>query len=164
MINKIAVPLTVETLYFLSRDLRVQGKVVGFTHGTFDLFHAGHLFLLTEAAKLCDFLVVALESDKNVKAYKNIGRPVISQENRLNIVNNLMLVGNAFINSFDPVAETYDYYYEEIHPDIVFYGRGFSFEDNLLSQTSRLGIKVHKVENDIESTSGIIQRIRKNKK
>jgi len=37
--------------------------IVGFTAGTFDLCHAGHLMLLKEAKEKCDYLVVGLHTD-----------------------------------------------------------------------------------------------------
>tara|TARA_R100000541_G_scaffold36607_1_gene44675 strand:- start:163 stop:591 length:429 start_codon:yes stop_codon:yes gene_type:complete len=37
--------------------------VVGFTCGTFDLLHAGHVLMLQEASEVCDFLVVGLHID-----------------------------------------------------------------------------------------------------
>ena len=46
----------------LERVRRSGGKVV-FTNGCFDLLHRGHLFLLREARKLGDVLVVGVNSD-----------------------------------------------------------------------------------------------------
>ena len=37
--------------------------VVGFTCGTFDLLHAGHITMLEEAKRHCDFLIVGLQND-----------------------------------------------------------------------------------------------------
>lgn len=36
---------------------------VGFTCSTFDLFHAGHVAMLAEARKQCDYLIVGLQND-----------------------------------------------------------------------------------------------------
>ena len=37
--------------------------IVGFTCGTFDLVHAGHVLMLKEASEVCDFLIVGLHID-----------------------------------------------------------------------------------------------------
>jgi len=46
---------------------RRRGYRIGFTNGVFDLLHPGHLSLLSQAAKMCDRLVVGLNSDDSVK-------------------------------------------------------------------------------------------------
>ncbi len=37
--------------------------VIGFTCSTFDLLHAGHVAMLEEAKRQCDFLIVGLQND-----------------------------------------------------------------------------------------------------
>lgn len=39
---------------------------VGFTCSTFDLFHAGHIDMLTQARNVCDYLIVGLQVDPSV--------------------------------------------------------------------------------------------------
>ena len=49
----------------------------GFTCSTFDLFHAGHVIMLEEAKKQCDYLIVGLQTDPTIdRPYKN--KPVQS--------------------------------------------------------------------------------------
>ena len=59
--------------------------VVGFTAGTFDMFHVGHLNLIKNAKKECDYLIVGINSDELVKQYKNKD-VVIPLEERMQIV------------------------------------------------------------------------------
>ena len=49
---------------------------VGLANGCFDLLHEGHLYFLEEAAKHCDYLIVAVNSDRSVTRLKGAGRPV----------------------------------------------------------------------------------------
>lgn len=45
---------------------------IGFTASTFDLFHAGHIMMLKEAKKQCDYLIVGLQTDPTIdRPYKN---------------------------------------------------------------------------------------------
>ena len=42
------------------------GKPVGFTCSTFDLLHAGHILMLSEAKQVCDYLIVGLQIDPSI--------------------------------------------------------------------------------------------------
>ena len=44
---------------------------IGYTQGTYDLFHIGHLNLINNAKKYCDKLIVGINSDLLVQNYKN---------------------------------------------------------------------------------------------
>ena len=64
-------------------DIRMRGLKIGFTNGCFDLLHKGHLRLLSQSRKKCDFLVVGLNSDLSVKLLKGVDRPVDNEALRL---------------------------------------------------------------------------------
>lgn len=49
---------------------------IGFTCSTFDLFHAGHVMMLEEAKKQCDFLIVGLQTDPTIDRPKTKNKPV----------------------------------------------------------------------------------------
>lgn len=50
---------------------------LGFTCSTFDLFHAGHVLMLEEAKRQCDYLLVGLQTDPTIdRPHKN--KPVQS--------------------------------------------------------------------------------------
>lgn len=51
---------------------------IGFTCSTFDLFHAGHLLMLEEAKKQCDYLIVGLQTDPTIDRPKDKNKPVQS--------------------------------------------------------------------------------------
>lgn len=61
---------------------------IGYTTGAFDLFHIGHLNILTRAKEQCDYLIVGVSTDELVMTYKN-KRPVIPQLERMAIVQSL---------------------------------------------------------------------------
>jgi rfaE bifunctional protein nucleotidyltransferase chain/domain len=66
--------------------LKKQGKTIASLNGSFDVLHAGHLYILFEAARSADILVVALNSDESIKRYKNKNRPIIPLKFRLEMV------------------------------------------------------------------------------
>lgn len=53
-----------------------QKLVVGFTNGCFDIIHPGHIALLKNARAQCDRLIVALNTDRSIKALKGEQRPI----------------------------------------------------------------------------------------
>ncbi len=69
---------------------------IGYTQGVFDLFHIGHLNLLNNAKKQCEYLIVGVNADELVENYKGI-MPNIQQQERLTIVQNIKAVDDAFI-------------------------------------------------------------------
>ena len=90
---------------------------IGYTQGVYDLFHIGHLNLINNAKSLCDYLVVGVNSDSLVKEYKN-KCPIISQNDRAKIVENLKAVDKVIIvDTLDKTA-----LYKEIGFEVVFIG------------------------------------------
>jgi glycerol-3-phosphate cytidylyltransferase len=49
---------------------------IGFTCSTFDLFHAGHVMMLEEAKKQCEFLIVGLQTDPTIDRPNTKNKPV----------------------------------------------------------------------------------------
>lgn len=64
---------------------------VGYTQGTFDMFHVGHLNLLNHAKEHCDYLIVGVNADELVEEYKH-KTPVINEIERAEIVRNIKAV------------------------------------------------------------------------
>ena len=64
---------------------------IGYTTGVFDMFHIGHLNVLENAKKLCNFLIVGVSTDEVVQSYKN-KKPIIPFKERFAIVKALKCV------------------------------------------------------------------------
>ena len=77
---------------------------IGYTQGTFDLFHIGHLNIINNAKKMCDYLIVGVNSDELVMNYKN-KKTNIKQNDRATIVNAIKGVDKVVItNTLDKIA------------------------------------------------------------
>ena len=65
---------------------RASGRSIAFANGCFDLLHVGHVRYLQGAAAEADCLVVAVNDDRMVEHLKGKGRPVLSAEDRAELV------------------------------------------------------------------------------
>ena len=94
-----------------------MNKIV-FTNGCFDIIHAGHIDLLTQAKKLGDKLIVGINSDESVRSIKGANRPILSQGERAAILKALESVDEVKIFS-DLTPENL---IKELKPDVLVKG------------------------------------------
>lgn len=90
---------------------------IGYTDGVYDMFHVGHLNMIREAKKLCDYLIVGVHSDEIVEGYKH-RKTVINENDRREIVEAIKYVDKAVINTTRDKLELW-----KLHKfDVVFIG------------------------------------------
>lgn len=80
-------------------ELKRSGKTLATLNGSFDLLQAGHLYILFEAAKTADVLLVALNSDSSIQKYKSKSRPIIPLNYRLDMMASIAFVD--YVTWFD---------------------------------------------------------------
>lgn len=69
----------------IARKKNSDTKII-LTNGCFDLIHAGHVRYLSGAKELGGFLVVGINSDRQVKSLKGNGRPFMPENERAEII------------------------------------------------------------------------------
>lgn len=84
------------------RDSR---RVVVLANGAFDLLHVGHVRYLTAARALGDVLFVAVNSDSSVQRLKGAGRPIVPQQERIELLSALRCVDYLLLFHRDTVEE-----------------------------------------------------------
>ena len=140
----------------LASALRTRGKRIVTINGSFDVLHAGHLRILTEAREQADVLVVGLNSDESVRALKGPTRPIVPQQQRADLLLGLRCVD--YVHVFDeatPIA-----FIEQIAPDV--HVNGLEYGQNCVeaSTVRRLGGRLHLVPRSLGlSTTSIVQAI-----
>lgn len=60
------------------KQLKAEGKKIGITFSTFDMCHAGHIAMLSEAKNHCDYLIAGLQTDPTIDRPETKNRPVQS--------------------------------------------------------------------------------------
>ena len=98
--------------------LRAAGLKLVFTNGCFDLLHPGHLRYLSEARRLGDRLVVAVNADATVTKLKGKGRPLVPLEERMEILAALEVVDYVIPFEEETPAEVI----REVEPDVLVKG------------------------------------------
>ena len=84
---------------------RKSGARIVLANGCFDILHVGHVRYLEGAKALGDLLVVAINSDEQVRALKGLGRPLVPERERAEIIASLRPVD--FVTVFtEPTVET----------------------------------------------------------
>jgi len=60
------------------RKLKEDGKKIGITFSTFDMLHAGHIAMLSEAKNHCDYLIAGLQTDPTIDRPDTKNAPIQS--------------------------------------------------------------------------------------
>jgi glycerol-3-phosphate cytidylyltransferase len=60
------------------KELKAQGLKIGITFSTFDMLHAGHIAMLSEAKNHCDYLIAGLQTDPTIDRPESKNPPVQS--------------------------------------------------------------------------------------
>lgn len=150
----------IKTLCELSaivQQRRALGERTVFTNGCFDLLHRGHTRLLQQARALGDLLIVGLNSDASVRRLKGPLRPVLSQDERAELLSALASVDYVVIfEEADPSRIV-----DALEPDVLVKGADWAKEEVVGRETveKRGGqvVTIPLVEG--ASTSNILRRI-----
>jgi glycerol-3-phosphate cytidylyltransferase len=60
------------------KQLKADGKKIGITFSTFDMLHAGHIAMLSEAKNHCDYLICGLQTDPTIDRPDTKNSPIQS--------------------------------------------------------------------------------------
>lgn len=155
---------TFENALSLKESLPV-GKTFTLLAGCFDLLHVNHMHLLERAKSFEELLVVAILSDEKIHKYKANGRPIISENQRAEMLSCIKFVDFVFIADIDPIGQET---IELLKPNSVVFTdeavvsekvRKWSDNIKMWSPNTQIRIVSHGDGEDI-STSKIIDKIR----
>ena len=147
-----------ERLEALRAKIRASELTLATLNGSFDLLHAGHLYILHEAAHLADCLLVLLNSDRSIQAYKSPDRPIIPLPYRLEMVAALACVD--YVSWFDETDPRI--VLNRVKPDVHVNGAEYG-ENCIEAETVKSnGGKLHLVKRIPSlSTTEIVEKIKK---
>lgn len=138
---------------------RAAGRRVVFTNGVFDLLHPGHTRYLAEAKQQGDVLIVAVNSDRSVRALDKGGdRPVTPEQERAEVLAALTAVDAVTIFDETTPLETVT----AVQPDVLVKGADWA-TDAIVGRDvveARGGTVVRVALAPGHSTTAILARIR----
>ena len=136
--------------------IREENNTIVTINGSFDIIHSGHIYILEEAKKQGDVLIVLLNSDKSVKKYKGPVRPINSERDRARVLSALEMVDYVVLfNTLTP-----NDLLEKIKPDV--HCNGSEWGKNCVERevVERYGGRIHILkEKRAKSTTDLIEKI-----
>ena len=147
-----------EELRRVRAGLRAAGRRLVFTNGCFDILHVGHVRYLQHARGEGDALLVAINSDRSVRALKGEGRPVVSEGERAEVLAALGVVD--FVTVFD--EDSPRALIAELLPDVLVKGGDYALDEiHGREEVERAGGRVLALPFvEGASTTGIIERMK----
>jgi len=139
-------------------ELGRQGTRVVFTNGVFDILHPGHVRYLAEARRHGDALIVAVNSDRSVRAIKGPDRPVHPEAERAEVLAALASVDAAVI--FD--ENTPHDIITAIQPDVLVKGADWP-ADQIVGRDiveARGGVVIRVPVEQGHSTTGVLEKLK----
>jgi rfaE bifunctional protein nucleotidyltransferase chain/domain len=146
-----------ETSRFVEAARSRHQRIV-FTNGAFDLLHPGHVRYLQHARALGDVLIVGLNADESVRRNKGIGKPIIPQDERAEILAALECVDVVVVFDEDTPAAMIHL----VQPDVLVKGADWPADQIVGRDTveARGGRVVLVPVEEGHSTTAIVERIR----
>jgi D-beta-D-heptose 7-phosphate kinase/D-beta-D-heptose 1-phosphate adenosyltransferase len=148
--------LTRSELPLVSARLRALNKRIVTINGSFDLLHAGHLYILNQAKQQGDVLIVGLNSDESIRRYKGSSRPIVVEAQRAQMLLSLRAVD--YVHIFDETAPMA--FIEAVRPDVHVNGAEYGENCVEADTVKAVGARLHLVDR-IEglSTSELLRRL-----
>jgi rfaE bifunctional protein nucleotidyltransferase chain/domain len=150
--------LSIEEAVAFVEHLRHTGKDVVFTNGVFDLLHPGHVRYLQNARREGNALVVAVNSDRSVRAIKGPARPLNPEGERAEVLAALACVDAVVVFNEDHPQQIIN----RLEPDVLVKGADWAPDAIIGRETveSRGGRVVRIPLAEGYSTSAIIEKIK----
>jgi D-beta-D-heptose 7-phosphate kinase/D-beta-D-heptose 1-phosphate adenosyltransferase len=117
--------VTLQNAKYIVDSLKEKGKKIVFTNGCFDLLHAGHISSFEQARAFGDVLIVAVNSDRSVKAIKGDSRPIIDEKNRITMLCALEIVDYVVLMDDDNPINII----KTLKPDVTVKGRDWEHKE-----------------------------------
>ena len=136
------------------RNQKEVGKI-GFTCSCFDLLHAGHILMLEDSKKQCDYLIVGLQTDPTIDRPEEKNKPIQSLEERKIQLEAIKYVDEVIV--YETENELYELLYK-LMPNVRILGTDYEHKYFTGIEIEGIDIYFHKRDHDY-STSSLREKI-----
>ena len=136
------------------RNQKEVGKI-GFTCSCFDLLHAGHILMLEDSKKQCDYLIVCLQTDPTIDRPEEKNKPIQSLEERKIQLEAIKYVDEVIV--YETENELYELLYK-LMPNVRILGTDYEHKYFTGIEIEGIDIYFHKRDHDY-STSSLREKI-----
>ncbi len=149
-----------KALLAIVKGLKAQGCKIVVTIGSWDMLHVGHVRYLMKAKEQGDVLIVGTDSDRGIKSYKGPSRPMVCQQERLEMLSYLECVDFAIVvDDIDAEGKWQYGLIDLIKPDVFVAVEG-SYPEGQIEDIKKYAENVIMLPRQAEqSTSNIIYKI-----
>lgn len=159
--NRVKPPSRLPTRQDAKQYIKVQknsGKTVVIVTGCFDLITNAHVRFLRMAREAGDALIVGIESDKRISAFKGPLRPVNTAFQRIEVLNEMKCIDFVFVIYGDPQSETKSFYtrlHKYLQADVLAVTEGDPYLNDRQAEIMAAGGKILVLEKlpNVSSTS-----------
>jgi len=139
----------------LVAHLKGIGLKVVLTSGSFDLVHLGHVKYLAKAKELGDVLIVGVDGDAKIRARKGEDRPMVPQDERLEMLAHQRPVDLIYLKGDDEPRWAL---IKIVRPDVLVLSTDHSYSDFELEELREICGEVRVLERQASVTTS--ERIR----
>ncbi|HUX79765.1 MAG TPA: D-glycero-beta-D-manno-heptose-7-phosphate kinase [Alphaproteobacteria bacterium] len=134
-----------------------HGNRIVFTNGCFDLLHPGHIFLLNEAKKAGDRLIVGLNTDSSIQRLKGLNRPIQKEADRAFVLSSLQCIDLVILFGEDTPLELI----HALKPDVLVKGSDYTIDQVVGAPfVQSYGGRVHLVDLiEAQSTTRMVSKM-----
>lgn len=146
---------TLEEMTRTVTHLKGLGYRISLTSGSFDLIHLGHVKYLARAKQLGDILAVGVDSDEKIKRRKGPDRPMVPEQERLEMLAYQRPVDLVFLKEGDEERWAL---IKAVRPDVLVLTAGHSYAAEELVALDEFCGRIEIVERQASVTTS--ERIR----
>jgi D-beta-D-heptose 7-phosphate kinase/D-beta-D-heptose 1-phosphate adenosyltransferase len=146
---------SLEQLGELVAHLKGIGLRIVLTSGSFDLVHLGHVKYLAKAKELGDVLVVGVDGDAKIRARKGPDRPMVPQDERLEMLAHQRPVDLIYLKRDDEQRWAL---VKTVRPDVLVLSTDHGYDEGELAELGELCGEVRVLERQASVTTS--ERIR----